>query len=171
MACWQSIFRPSDDDFWVGLTFYSRSEITRSVNKYHQYWRPKNLCCRFWRESQWMNVFILSQSSLMSLFTVLHSFNLFFHGLPNRSIEWPTTYSQHQIISPNPMQQPFLSCLYTLKLLTICSCICKSEGTKSHHYTFIKLSSWWCCHDHVQSWYFCNLNMIPEMWWVYQVYI
>lgn len=50
-----------------------------------------NLCCRFWRAGQWMNVFILSQSSLMSLFTVLHSFNLFFHWLPNWSIEWPTS--------------------------------------------------------------------------------
>ena len=66
---------PFDKDFLVCLTFSSRSEITRSLNKYHQYWRPMNLCCRFWRESQWMNVFILSQSSLMSLFTVLHSFN------------------------------------------------------------------------------------------------
>ena len=71
----KAVSGPLDKDFLVCLTFSSRSEITRSLNKYHQYWRPMNLCCRFWRESQWMNIFILSQSSLMSLFTVLHSFN------------------------------------------------------------------------------------------------
>ena len=55
------------------IVFSSRSEIRGSLNKYHQHWHTLNLCCRFWHAGQWMNLFIPRHSSLMSLFTILHS--------------------------------------------------------------------------------------------------